>query len=179
MGWKNFFDVNRLLAFTALFISMLTFIIFVRQTNIMDQQSRLSVLPYLILEYNTNEPDSLVSIHLVNHGVGPAIISKRAFEYNSKTHEMDFRDFLTDQLPEMKDVRIISSATLESGFAIPAGGAREIISVGGETYSYNKFREIMAELVAREDFNYDIRFQSIYGDTWLLKKGSTKPVSIE
>ena len=179
MAWKNSFDVNRILAFTALFISILTFIIFVRQTNIMDQQSHLSVLPYLILEYNTSEPDTLITVNLVNQGVGPAIISKRAFYYKEKTYEIEFRDFLEEQIPEMKNIRIISSATLENGFAIPAGGKREIIAVGGDSLSFYRFQELMVNLIGSEDFNYDLRYESIYGDTWSLQKGSVKPIVVE
>ena len=179
MSWKNSFDVNRILAITALFISILTFVIFVRQTNIMDQQSHLSVLPYLILEYNTSEPDSLITINLVNQGVGPAIISRRVFEHKGKVYEMEFSDFLMEQIPEMREIRIVSSSTLENGYAIPAGGKREILAVGGNSESFYKFQEVMAGLIGGQDFNYDLRYESIYGDTWSLQKGSTKPIEVE
>ena len=179
MSWKKFLDVNRILAFTALFISILTFIIFVRQTNIMDQQSHLSVLPYLILEYNTSKPDTLITIDLVNQGVGPAIISRRAFQYKGKAYEMEFRDFLIENIPEMRDIRILSSATLEYGYAVPAGGKRELLAVGGDSTSYYKFQEIRGGLISGKEFNYDLRYESIYGDTWSLKLGSAKPIPVD
>ncbi len=181
-GIQQFFkklDVNRLMALTALFVSVLTLVIFVRQTNIMDEQSRHSIMPYVLIEYDTNEPDTLITIRLVNHGVGPAIISKRAFFYKGNTYDQEFRDFLTEQIPEMDSIRIISSSTLMSGTAIPAGGSRLIIAVGGDVYSYQAFRTIMDNLLENSDFNYDMRYQSVYGDTWMIHGGTAIPVKIE
>ena len=145
----------------------------------MDQQSHLSVLPYLILEYNTSEPDTLITINLVNQGVGPAIIARRAFEYKGEAYELEFSEFLVNHIPEMKNIRIVSSSTLEEGYAIPAGGKREIIAVGGDSISYHRFREVMANLLGGSDFNYDLRYESIYGDTWALQRGTAKPIAID
>ena len=183
MSWlKRFFkslDVNRLMALTALFVSVLTLIIFVRQTNIMDEQSRHSIMPYVLIEYDTNEPDTLITIRLVNHGVGPAIISRRAFYYQGETYDQEFRDFLSDQIPEMDGIRILSSSTFTTGTAIPAGGSRLIIAVGGDMDSYLAFRSLMDGLLSGSDFNYDLRYESVYGDTWMLHGGSQKPVKLE
>ena len=179
MNWRKILNINSLMAITALFVSVLTLVIFIRQTDIMEQQSRNSVMPYLILEWNSVEPDTLISIHIENHGVGPAIITKRAFHYKGNTYEMDFRDFLTQNIPEMKEVRIVSSASLENGFSIPAGGKREIITVGGDFKSYELFNEIMIHLIEGGHFNYDIRYESIYGETWMIQAGQHKPIPLE
>ncbi len=168
--------MNTLLALTALFVSIVTLVIFIRQTNIMDEQSRRSVMPYLIIEWNSSEADTLISIRLENHGIGPAIISRRTFFYQGETHDMEFNEFLLEYIPEMKDVRIISSSSVEPGFSIPAGDHREIITVGGNIESYQKFQKIMAHLTEGSDFNYDIRYESIYEDAWLLQGGRLKPI---
>ena len=178
MGLRKIWNMNTLLAITALFVSVMTLIIFIRQTNIMDQQSRHSVMPYLILEWNSNEADTLITIQIENHGVGPAVISKRTFYYQGETHDMEFRDFLSESIPEMEDVRVLSSASLEPGFSIAAGEHREIITVGGDLKSYRTFSEIMENLTENSDFNYDIRYESIYEDSWLLQGGRLKPIPL-
>lgn len=92
---------------------------------------------------------------------------------------MAFRDILTQNIPEEKDVRILNSSNLFLGFSIPAGGKRERISVGGDLKSLALYSDITTSLVKGTDFI--IRHESIYGDTWPLQGGQMKlaPLSFE
>ncbi|MBT8310320.1 MAG: hypothetical protein HKO72_01275, partial [Flavobacteriaceae bacterium] len=71
---KKFWNSERVVSFSAMFISLLTLFIFIKQTNIIERQSRLSALPYLMVETSNNSEDNTFEIEIVNHGVGPAII---------------------------------------------------------------------------------------------------------
>ncbi|MBT8268432.1 MAG: hypothetical protein KJN59_04340, partial [Bacteroidia bacterium] len=62
MAGKKFLSTDKIVALTAMFIGVLTLIIFIRQTNIMDTQGRLSVMPYLLLETSNNGENRTFSI---------------------------------------------------------------------------------------------------------------------
>ena len=54
-----------------------------------------------------------------------------------------------------------------------------IIVVGGDMKSYLAFRSVMDGLLGGSDFNYDLRYESVYGDTWMLQGGTATPVKLE
>ncbi len=174
MARKKFWSTDKIVAMTAIFISTLTLIIFIRQTNIIDTQSHLSVMPYLLLETSNNSENKTFSIDFVNHGVGPAIVESRKIYYRGKTYDMEFQDFLLDQFTEMDSIHIMNYTIVEPGFALVSGGTRNILRVGGDDYSYLTFLDIIQEL-NENDFEYELIYKSIYDDKWVIKASSNEP----
>lgn len=162
-----------------MFISLLTLFIFIKQTNIIERQSRLSALPYLMVETSNNSEDNTFEIEIVNHGVGPAIIEKRVIIYQGKEYNMEFQDFLRQYIPEMDSVNITSSSTVQIGLSIPAGRSREILKVGGGQKSYTTFLKIMQELQEENSvFDYEIQYRSIYEERWEIGSRSDVPIEL-
>lgn len=145
----------------------------------MEKQSKLSVLPYLMIETSNNGYDNEFYIDIANYGVGPAIITKRIIYYKGKAYNMEFFDFLKTQIKEMDSINVISNSTLNEGLSIPAGKSRLVIKVGGNVTSYTNFLKIMGALQEEgNDFNYEIQYRSIYNDHWKITSDSETPIEL-
>lgn len=178
MSKRTFWTSDKIVGFSAMFISLLTLFIFIRQTNIIEKQSRLSVLPYLMMETSNNSELGKFSIDVENFGVGPAIIERRVILYKNELYEMEIADFFRQNIPEMDSVKIINYSTLQQGLAISAGSKRNILTVGGGQKSYLTFLKIMDQL-AKEGFNYRIEYKSIYEDRWSISGDTEVPTPME
>jgi hypothetical protein len=177
MGKNKFWTSDKIVAFTALFISLLTLIIFIWQTNLMQKQNHLSVLPYLLMDSSNNGSEFTFAIDLDNHGVGPAIIENSSIHYKGKTYHMQFVDFLKEQIPDMDSVATINVTTVQNGLAIPAGGRINMLTVGGGETSYRTFLKIMTEL-QQDGFGYEIHYKSIYDDQWKITSLTNSPEAL-
>jgi len=175
---KKFWTSDKLVALSALCISLLTLVIFIRQTNIMEKQSHLSAMPYLMIEGSDQGLDKMYILDLVNHGVGPAIIVDRKITYKGKEYDLEFDEFLREHVEGMDSVKIISNSTVHRGLALPAGSSRTVIKVGGGAKSYNNFMKVLEKLSTPE-FDYKISYKSIYNDHWYIDARDTEPTALQ
>ncbi|WP_343486298.1 hypothetical protein [Allomuricauda sp. d1] len=176
---RNFWNSDKLFGLTAMLISLVTLIIFVRQTNIMDKQSRLSAMPYLMIETSDNGYEHEFTFELVNYGVGPAIIEGKTIFHNGKSFEMEFDDFLKSNFDGMDTINIISYATIQPGLAIPAGGSRTILKIGGSQDDYMTFKDFFSTTQEKNPINFEIRYRSIYNDRWQISASNEIPQEIK
>jgi len=176
MTKAKFWTSDKLVSFSAIFISLLTLFIFFKQTNIIEEQNHLSVMPYFMMETSNNSDLQRFSIDLENHGVGPGFIESRVIFYKGQVYEMEFIDFLKQNVPKMDSVVTINYATLQTGLALSAGHKRNVITVGGGATSYRTFLQIMQE-IQKEGFNYEIRYKSVYNDHWSISAESDVPIA--
>ncbi len=175
---KKFWTSDKIVSFVAIVVSIFSLFIFVRQTNIIEEQNHLSVMPYLMLESSNNSSQNEFRIEIVNHGVGPAIIEERLIFFKGEKHDMEFVEFLTEIAPDTDSIFVISSATLQPGFALPAGASRQILKIGGSKKSYEDFMRFMA-ITQTDDFSYEIKYKSIYDDHWEISSRDEVPMKIE
>lgn len=176
---KKFWTSDKLVGIVAIFISLITLIIFVKQTNIMEKQSRLSVMPYLLIETSDNGLEKTFTIDIVNYGVGPAIIEEIQILYNKKTYTMDFHEFAISQFPEMDSINIINSSSIDPGLAISSEGVRTMIKVGGTEDDYTKFLQLFSKILADDGFDYMIKYRSIYNDHWIIRDSKNFPEEVK
>lgn len=167
MAKKRFWTPDRIVTILAIFISLFTLIIFAKQTNIIERQSRLSVMPYLNVETGYNPDEDFVKVTLSNYGVGPAIIEEIRIHYEGELYEMDFESFLKDDIFQADSIAIVESASIHRGLAIPAGTDRIAVKVGGSGERYIKAGKFLRKL-QRNDFDFEIIYKSIYNDQWRL-----------
>lgn len=172
---KKFWTSDKVVSFVAICISLFTLYIFVKQTNIIEEQSRRSVMPYLMLESSNNSENNKYSISIVNYGVGPAIVESRVIHYKEKVYDMELYEFLQKQIPEMDSVELLNTTTLQVGVAIPSSSERNVITAGGDKSSYINFLRIMRKL-SEEGFNYEIKYRSIYDEHWMISGKDQVPV---
>lgn len=152
-----------------MFISMFTLIVFVRQTRIIEKQSRLSVMPYLYWETGYNPEEDYLTLTLSNYGVGPAIIEDIKILYQDDVYCMDFADFLKQDFFEQDSISVLASASIADGLAIPASSDRQAIKIGGSNNRYIKVEKFLRKL-EKNGFDFEIVYRSIYGDKWRIRK---------
>lgn len=171
---KRFWTSDKIVSLVALGISLLTLYIFVRQTNIIEEQSKRSVMPYLMLDSSNNGEKGTYSIDVVNYGVGPAIVESRVIYYQGKSYDMELHDFLHQQIPEMDSVHLVNFTTFQVGVAVPANSSRNMLIAGGDEVSYHTFLKILQKLTDN-DFNYEIKYKSIYDEHWMITGDNNVP----
>lgn len=162
-----------------MFISLVTLIFFIYQTNIMRQQTYLSILPYLAISTSNNQADHTFSIAIQNQGVGPAIIESAIIRYQGKKYDLaDYDDYLFQLLTRIDSslLRIgqADQATLNRGLAIPANTQYKLVRVGPSQEEYERFTQKMLEL-SEAGLDYEIIYRSIQGQRWVLRDDSDGP----
>ncbi|MEN1784132.1 MAG: hypothetical protein AAGF77_03240 [Bacteroidota bacterium] len=172
---KNFWSADKLFGLSAMMISLITLIIFVRQTNIMEQQSRMSVMPYVLFELSDKRSEHLMILELVNHGVGPAIVDDVSIEYKGKSYAMDFYTFVKSIKPEMDSIEFLNHSDLYKGRAIPSGGRFNIWTIGATRGEYESFKKEFFAIQQHPSFDFEIRYKSIYDDYWIIDAKNGMP----
>lgn len=176
--WNNW-NTDRIVALSAIFISLLTLVTFVYQTRLMQKQATLSVLPYLSVSssYNTGDDPSFKLV-LINEGVGPAIIESRKVFFEGREYDEEFFEFLNRQLPELDSMENISHASFGYGTILPPGEDLYLIAgfndrqvVDYLAFSLNNLNE--------KDLDYEIVYRSIYGERWKIVNGAGLPEKLE
>ncbi|NKI30923.1 hypothetical protein [Croceivirga thetidis] len=165
---KKQLNTDRILGISAMLISLMTLVIFIYQTNIMREQSKLSVKPRLDFTTNFGGNDSITTIQEVieNKGLGPAIIDSIYFKFKEERYPIDIENFLGEKLPKVLETGYLAqSATLGRGTTISPGEERPIY-----TYVINsdKLPEVMEYLGVTDEgenpFPIEVIYTSIYED---------------
>ena len=178
-------STDRLVGISAIVISLCTLIIFIYQTELIREQSRLSVKPRIAFSSSQNQKDSTYQFRqvMVNKGLGPAIIDSMALIYNGKYYELDMGEFLGTKFPKITDFGVLSqSTTYVKGTTLRAGEESTFY-----TYRANmKFLDSLALYLGIGDddedpFDFEVIYTSIYEDQyWKLSTlDSPEPVLLE
>ncbi len=171
---KKFWSTDKIVSISAISISVLSLYFFIKQTALMDKQSRLSAMPYLVVETSENGFDNELIISIHNYGVGPAIINKMVVHYEGKKYETDLQHFIQEIIPYTDSLNTLSSASLDKGLAIPTNGERVLLKMGGTKAQFEYCLYKMFEII-EGGFDYDIYYQSIYEDKWKISASNEIP----
>ena len=112
----KFPKTERILSLSAMIVSILTLIIFIYQTNIINRQSKLSVKPRLSFGITQTTGDSIVSFTqwVKNKGLGPAIVQKANILYKKEQYKLDFDAFAIKKFPQIEEYgNIAETASVE------------------------------------------------------------------
>lgn len=169
----NKINVDRLLGLSAILISLLTLIIFIYQTNIIHQQSRLSVTPRLSFNVSQTQKDSSVFFDLLleNKGIGPAIINSSMIIEKGKSYDLDMSEFWKERYPELAKFGVFrSTSAVGKGSTLSAGESKILFSY--ELFDAAKFNTMSEYLTLDENgnfpFNIIIVYSSIYEEKWKI-----------
>jgi hypothetical protein len=176
-------DSEKALSLSAMFISFITLLIFIYQTNLMRRQNYISILPYLQISTSNNVGEFSYELNLKNHGVGPAIIEKvtmrhRGEEYDLADYENDVFTYLRAIAPELDSVTHYSNSTLNRGIAIPANSTYMVFRVYESEKDYRMIRESIGRLMS-EGLDFELRFKSIQDEHWVIRPDSDGPERVE
>ena len=185
-GW----NAEKILSISAISISFITLLIFVYQTNLLvnqtkllSEQNYLSILPYLAISTSSNAEKSFFELSIQNQGVGPAIIESVIFFYEGQQYDLaDFEDsiytFIRSKSPEMDSIKHFSVSTLNKGLAIPANTNYHLISVENHPKEYLLINKILNQL-SENGLRYEITYKSIQKERWRIHNDSQEPEELK
>ena len=167
---------DKILTFTALFISCLALIVSIVQTKILQKQSQASVWPRVDL-LDSSSPEHF-RLSVSNQGVGPAIISH--IEYTYKDTSFYSLPKLVTHLGTIKakeDKRKNEQIPLDFTYAEIIPG--RVIKPEESIDIYNALDSFAVSL--GRQYLYDVKFQidycSIYNDCWRMMDHEVKELN--
>lgn len=172
--WRNW-NTDRIVGLSAMFISLLTLITFVYQTNLMKQQAALSVLPYLSV--TTSYSSDSFRLSLINEGVGPAIIESKKIFFNGAEYEEEFNEFLKRHIPMLDTLPGISFGSIDYGTVLPSGEEIYLIAAFDNFETINLLAGTIQALGAA-DLDFEIVYRSIYEERWKITDSDQLPLKL-
>ncbi|MFK8005216.1 MAG: hypothetical protein AB8H03_02550 [Saprospiraceae bacterium] len=171
-------NTDKIIGLSAMLISLLTLVIFIYQTNLIREQSRLSVTPRLAFNSSLDTPDSVSSFSyfIVNKGLGPAIIESIEIIHEGNRYKLDFQDFVKNVFPKFNDYgNVIQNMALDTGVTL---SEKESIKFFTFKFKASKTAPFFKYLKVKEDgvlpFDIEVIYSSIYDEKWKVyanKKG--------
>jgi hypothetical protein len=158
----------------AIFISLMTLVVFIYQTNIIRKEQRLSALPYMTMG-NQGFGSPTFKLIIKNDGIGPAFVKDITIKYEGKTYESDLPQFLYEHIPGMDTIENILHSNINPGYLIPAGRVIPILEVNNSLSSSQQLIRIFEE----HDITMELVYESIYEEQWLLSSDEGFPQKIE
>ncbi len=172
MAKRKFWTSEKLLSLSAIFISLCTLTVLIYQANLNRQYQHLSVYPYLLVGHQGSGGPNYRFI-IKNEGIGPAIISSIKIISPEKEEFDDFIDYVVNQLGPADTSMGFFHTNLNVGRMIPANQTMELIgTTDGKSTTSVKLRS----LLAGDGFQYEIKYESIYGDEWIVTHKSPIPI---
>lgn len=146
-----------LLAIMAVLISVLTLVVYIYQSNLMKQQQKMSVWPYL--SFGPSWGEDYLKLSLINKGIGPAII--KDFQFTMNGSELSGVQEIMTSLPDSLQTAFTYSSVWK-GQVIMAGETISLLTINDP-----KTIQHLLELFKTQDFLLEICYSSVYGDTWV------------
>ena len=174
---KKTWSSDRIIGLSAILISIMTLFVLMYQTNLMREQQRLSVLPYLgVSNFNTGGPN--FKIILTNNGIGPAFIESIKIIYNGKTYKQDISSFLYKHIPETDSINNLYHSNIFEGLMIPAGETIPMLEINNSEDDAMKLLKLLTKLYDK-DLDFEIVYRSIYKERWRITGNTTYPEKLE
>ncbi len=146
-----------LMAIMAVLISVLTLVVYIYQSNLMKQQQKMSVWPYL--SFGPSWGEDYLKLSLINKGIGPAIVKDFQFVMNGS--ELKGVQEIMTSLPDSLQTAFTYSSVWK-GQVIMAGETISLLTINDP-----KSIQHLLELMKTRDFRLQICYSSVYGDTWV------------
>jgi hypothetical protein len=164
--------VDRMFGISAMIISFVTLIIFIYQTNIIHQQSRLSVRPRLNFQSAFNHNDSIITyiLEIENKGIGPAIINEATIYYEGKKYPVEMESFFNEAYPGINKYGGFNRlSTLSEGSSLTANEVSILFSFSFHQEDMKKLEEYLQIKTEEElPFKLVVNYSSIYEEEWQI-----------
>ncbi|MBC8112570.1 MAG: hypothetical protein H7Y04_16075 [Verrucomicrobia bacterium] len=172
MAKIKFWNADKIVSFSAFFISLGTFSIYLYQTHLIQKQQFASALPYLEI-WNSYPNNSEYRLMLVNNGIGPAFIEEIKIIYKNKAYSYDPVTFYKEEYLKQNKrdtIRFISSNVFK-GMVIPANGKLNMI----EILNSEKYVNRAQNLFGNETAKVEIIYKSVYDEKWRVSGMGNPP----
>jgi hypothetical protein len=175
------FDADRVLAVSAMAVSIGTLAALGYSTYLTRQAQHASVLPYLYVALSSNERGA--NLLLENTGIGPALVDDVRIHYQGRDVFADPYDFYLGLHPEQKGLAVDHVAP---GRLIPAGATLQMFgSVDPQflkpllqLFDVSDVPDSWYEgqgMTRKNKAVIEITFSSVYGDRWRIRSDRVVP----
>lgn len=167
---KQFFNSDKVLSLSAMFISLCTLVVFVYQTRLIREQQHMSVFPYLQMGNGGSHTTNYV-YGIRNTGIGPAIITDIKVQKGNGEIFTDINPYVKAN-KDPKDTIGYYHTNLSIGMLIPEKEVIEAIQLyDGKIENGDK----LYKMLNYPDLSIEIEYQSIYGDKWKITNRESVP----
>ncbi|TVQ83230.1 MAG: hypothetical protein EA393_15720 [Bacteroidetes bacterium] len=154
---KQLIKPEMLIAAFAILISISTLFVYIYQSNLMKQQQKMSVWPYL--NYVPSWGQDYFIVNLTNKGIGPAIIENVAITFDGK--EIEGIEGIMKLVPD--SIRgSYSFSTIPPGLVIMAGEALTLLDA-----KEPRAVAYIMENILTDKLYMAVCYSSVYGDSWV------------
>ncbi|MEL6720706.1 MAG: hypothetical protein AAFO82_23410 [Bacteroidota bacterium] len=167
---ERFFNSEKILSLSAMFISLCTLFVFVYQTRLIREQQHMSVFPYLQMgNGGTNTPNYIYALR--NTGIGPAIITDIKVQRGKGKIFTDLNAYVkANKNPE--DTITYYHRNLHTGMLIPE---KEVINIIELKKGKIEDGKKLFDILNTSDLQIEIEYESIYGDKWKITNSKLVP----
>jgi hypothetical protein len=184
-------STDRIVSLSAMVVGIASLFIITYQTYLMREAQAASVLPYLMVGFDSNSQGAFVM--LKNQGVGPAIIEDVKVHYEGRVVNADPFDFYVGIRPDV-NAGAIDVAKIQPGRLISDGESLRMIGVDPEVAGKELHGFILDDLLKLFDIAevpkawlvprgavgtrkavIEITYKSIYGDRWRIRSDRLVP----
>ncbi len=160
---NRFWNSDKILSLTAIFLSICTLVVFVYQTQLIREQQYKSVFPYLEMG-NAGTNTTGYGFYLVNTGIGPAMIKKVEIKYADSSFQMDLATHLNLNIKD-KDSIEFTHSNISIGQLIPP---ERVINLAKLSKPDIKMGRRLHKFIHDPKLDFIIEYESIYNERWRL-----------
>lgn len=151
-------DRGVIIGVVAIVINLITVSVYMYQASIMQTQQHAAAWPYLEWLPSFNEEQYFIEIS--NNGIGPALIKSTRYVVNGQEFPNIDSVFIkligTDYFPHL-------TSTVQNR-VLPPGKSIRLFQIND-----SKWAGIIFDAMRKQKFEFEICYESIYGDQWTCK----------
>jgi hypothetical protein len=181
---KSKWDTDRIVSISAMIVGVGSLFIVLYQTALIREQQKASVLPYLLIEFNTTHDGSYIAVR--NAGLGPALIERIQVIYENKTFEGDpyayYNSLEHDKASGVYRDRVLPGMLISAGQTLNMLGSVDPAAMQAEllrTFSFVAVGDESAAADAPPDKAVlEIEYASVYGEHWRVRSDRVIPEAL-
>jgi hypothetical protein len=174
MAAKKSWNADKTLSISAIVVSLCALVVSIIQTNMMQKQQEKSVWPHV--RWHTQmgyQPDSTgnFAIHVVNKGVGPALIKKVTYVLDGQKYPADSLGTVVEKM--IKDsLRGVSETQFEQTVLLPNDNVIAL-ELTNKTQAFLTTLIYLDKYLDKNRFDIIIEYEDVYGNRF-VSTGKTK-----
>ena len=154
---------SEIVAVSSMAIALLALVAAFWQAHISRRHNRLSVRPF-IEHYQERIPGEHISVSIVNHGIGPAVLEKVYFTISPNTQRLDIDELLDKIVLTMKPTKgAWESGTFLGKTMFPPGKITTVVKLELTLEDDENFMIISKIL---DDTSIHVVYRSIYNEVY-------------
>lgn len=169
---EKFWNTDKIVSISAILIGVGSLVVVTYQTELIQREQRTSVMPYLEFESRTPTANR-TEVYLVNSGLGPALVKEVRVHFDGATYPVDLFGYFLNNY-ELTDGAYTFNRVFV-GDLISADQNMTLISSDPNDPAFSKF----LERLNRGEINFEIIYESLYGEPWLSSIIKNAPIRLE